>query len=141
MCTLLTVKANIWSRWPCFCQRMHIVHSAFDRNDLYIQLIGRLNYSERQNISTDGKFIMEKKRSPHTLFSCLPKDREVRQIHRKLHVPAISIFSTKSHYIIFRSWRCPYECHLWYSTPNILWSTCQTNVSPLHRVFCSSEFN
>lgn len=34
MCILLTMKANTWSRWPCFCQGiMHFTHSGFGGND------------------------------------------------------------------------------------------------------------
>lgn len=49
---------------------MHFIHSAFAGNDLYMQLIDQLNHSEKQNISTDHKFIMEKK-FPYSVFLAL----------------------------------------------------------------------
>lgn len=55
------------------------VLSTFGRNDLYIQLVGQLSYTDGKFIS-DGKFIMKK--SSHNSFSSLPKEREVRQDHR-----------------------------------------------------------
>lgn len=71
MCTLLTMKANIWSRWPCFCQRIkQSIHSAWGGNGLYMQLIDQLSYSEKWSIFTDPRFIMEKK-LPYLVFLAL----------------------------------------------------------------------
>lgn len=59
------------------------LHSALGGNDLYVQLIDQLNYSEKQSISTDHKFIMEKK-FPHSVFLTLFYYKEFHDMDKAL---------------------------------------------------------